>query len=192
VVVTQALHEELDELSWLVRLRRVGAAALHREAAELALQSKDLFARGLAEVDHAKVEAGRVACLRSRSHGFVAVLPHGSRRLAFQLLLLRACHGLRFALLYAPGVVFSVFLLLPCNARSSSDHQGCKARRSPPKVCSMSSESTPKTPGTKPNDSPRRKSSKESTTSANNLERKSHEQRARRSIKMSKRVLILV
>ena len=51
-----------------------------------------------------------------------------------RLLNLRACHGVREALLYALSVALYNFLRLPCSDRSSSDHQGCKARRSPPKV----------------------------------------------------------
>jgi hypothetical protein len=135
LVGAQALHEELPEFGWFVRLRRVGPAALHHKVAAHALQSRDFFARGLAEVDHAEVWAGRVGLQRTHSYEVgVILLFLGSRFLAFRLLNLRACHGVREALLYAPSVALYNFLRLPCSDRSSSDHQGFKARRSPPKV----------------------------------------------------------
>ena len=54
--------------------------------------------------------------------------------MAIRLLNLRACHGVHEALLYAPSVVLSNLFRFPCIDRSSSDHQGCNARRSPPKI----------------------------------------------------------
>ena len=144
MVVAQTLHEELHEFGWFVRLRRVGPATLHHEVAALALQSKYFFARGLAEVDHAEVWAGWVGLQRTRSYEVgIILLFFGSRFLAFRLLNLRGCHGVRRALLCASSVIFSIIFCLPGSVRSFSDHQGGKARRSPLFSTEESSEFEP-------------------------------------------------
>ena len=63
-----------------------------------------------------------------------------------------------------PAWPFTTFYACRAATAAPRTTKGSRRAASLPKLCSFSSESTPKTPGTKPNDSPWRKSSRESAT----------------------------